>query len=257
MATDWIRREQPAWVHGIKRKTAEQYVDFFHRHVLAIIRSRSIEIPHAASLTDTEKSLGIPPSMYWYIGRADDLYGEVVFLCHANTTNSDPQQEGMCPFDSGGMWSGRIHTNPLYEPMSKERHEVFWRFNTSLLDWDKLFLSHIQSYYSVPSHYVLGHPPNSMPTDFAVVCSQPPNHSVAWTWEVHVACERADTRVRARHGYMTKARKDEVMNWIEEQSWEILIEVLPWIESHIDTPPLGGSPAASPVDLVNKFLERL
>src|SRR4051794_7143868 len=91
--------KSPIWVHGVNRQVASSHLPFFHAHVTSVMRGRFSGIPQTGGTRETEKALGFEPSCYWYLWRADDLYGEVVFLCAAHDDGWDVSDGGVCDFD--------------------------------------------------------------------------------------------------------------------------------------------------------------
>lgn len=251
MTTEWIAHDNAPWVHGIKKKTTGPYV---FAHIASVVGKRFSDIPRAPSSAATETDLAYPPSIYWYLGRADDLYGSVVFLCEARTETAGESDGGVCPFDSGGMWTGRIALNPPAPAKSTERREILSRYTMSLSGWKALFGQHLTRAYASPLGYVRGHPPTNPPSGFPVICANPPNHPVAWTWEGRVVYEHADKRVHARHAYMAADRRHALRSWLLTQPWHVLREVRSWLKDHVDTVPLGRSPARAANDLLERVL---
>ena len=246
----------PPWAHGIKRKTLSDHPPWFREHVISIVRGAFSGVPHASSTSDTENALGWRASCYWYVSRADDLYGSVIFLCDASAATSSSQDGGsICMFDTGGMWTGRIKIQPDCPPMSPDRMKVILACSRPLADWRAGFSNHLAQYYKTAVEYVLGNPPTPSVPNFPVVCASP-NKSVAWTWEARIPNDSCDALVQPRRCYMDFNTKDGLSEWLERQPLMLvsIVEVTKWIAANAYT--AGGfiDDHRSPTELANQFI---
>ena len=100
----------PPWVFGFK-KDANRYD--LYQDIAFIILGNFEGIPRRENTSLTEDGLGIIPSLYSYIGRSDSLYCNGIFFFEVDAVGWEPNERGICPFDTGGIWHGHIETSPL------------------------------------------------------------------------------------------------------------------------------------------------
>ena len=170
---------------------------------------------------EAERGLGIVGEPYYfYVLRAEDTYGFVVFVVNEAEGTVWPQDaRGATPFDSGGWWLDKIRTDPqLDEPA---RQDAFRKLDVPLRDWQGAFEQYIGSRYDHVGDYLEGRAPESRrelgDTKFAIIEGQP-NEARAWTWEVRVPHELIPSRLILREVYMEEGDRDEYLDWLWHRS---------------------------------------
>ena len=172
-------------------------------------RPQTLEAEHGLGI------LGKP--YYFYVLRAEDSYGLVVFvLSEAEGAAWPADARGATPFDSGGWWSGKIRTAP---PLgTTARQAAFRTLDVPLRDWEDAFERDILAHYGTLSDYIEGRAPDRSPgTGFTIVRGQP-NAARAWTWEVRIPHGLIAGRLELRAIYMNEANRDDYIDWLWHSS---------------------------------------
>ncbi len=191
--------------------------------------------------TQAERGLGIPGEPYYfYVLRAEDSYGLVVFvLSEAEAAAWPANAMGATPFDSGGWWLGKIHTDPALD--ASARQAAFQTLDVPLPDWQRAFERYVLAYYGTVGDYIKGLSPGSdstpAGTGFTFIKAQP-NTARAWTWEVRVPHGLIAGRLALQAVYMTEVSRDEYVDWLwrsaltDNESYRIHR----WVEDHVVVP---------------------
>ena len=91
--------------------------------VTEVIRQKWFDVPSSTSTRNTEIRLGIVGEpLYCFAMRSERAFGAVVFALRLKAQR-DSTAYGATPFDSGGMWVGRVQTAP--ELTSEARRRLF------------------------------------------------------------------------------------------------------------------------------------
>ena len=191
---------------------------------------------------EAEHGLGIlDKPYYFYVLRAEDSYGLVVFvLSEAEDVVWPDNAKGATPFDSGGWWLGKIHTKPPVDRAAREA--AFGTLDVPLWDWQDAFEQYIHTQYGTVEDYVEGRPPisgdQSPGTGFTII-NGPPNNARAWTWEVRVPHEQIAGRLTLKKVFMTEVGRHEYVDWLwrgpmaDSES----LQIHKWIISdHVEVP---------------------
>ncbi len=164
-----------------------------------------------------EHGLGIlGKPYYFYVLRAEDSYGWIVFvLSEAEGVAWPADARGATPFDSGGWWAGKIHTDP---PLgTTARQAAFRTLDVPLRDWKDAFERYILAHYDTLSDYIEGRAPgpgNRPPeTGFTIVRGQP-NTARAWTWEVRIPHDAITGRLELRAIHMSEDNRGKYIHWL-------------------------------------------
>ncbi len=166
---------------------------------------------------EAERGLGIlGKPYYFYVLRAKDSFGLVVFvLSEAEGVVWPTDARGATPFDSGGWWSDKIHTDPPLD--ATERQAAFQTLDVPLRGWQDAFERYIHAHYGTVGDYLEGRAPEtgseSPETGFTIIKGQP-NTDQAWTWEVRVPHELIAGRLTLRAVYMTEVSRAEYVDWL-------------------------------------------
>ena len=149
--------------------------------IASILLGQYDDIKSGAKTLEAEHGLGIPASWYWYVARSDESFGQGVFSCGAHDIAWEPTECGVSPFDTGGLWHRHIKTHD--DKTNGELRTLFQNNNRPLSN-GQCYREHLSTNYLTVADYVLGVPP-SAGTE-GIICTQPPNHPRAWTWEARV-----------------------------------------------------------------------
>ena len=149
----------------------------------------------------------------------------------------------MTPFDSGGLWSGHIHTNPA-STESAAKKVLFKQYNRSLIRWHDELCDYIAVNYDNFRDYVQGLPPR---TGSPPIVPLPPNSTQAWTWETRVARRFfRPEQVQPFKIYWHLAESDHFLNWVETESRyddPVQEQITSWVLDHQEICPASESPA--------------
>ena len=198
----------------------------------------------AAQTLAAERGLGIlGEPYYFYVLRAEDSYGLVVFVFREAEDTAWPSDAmGATPFDSGGWWLDKIRTQPPLN--TADRQAVFRTLDVPLRDWQGAFERYILGQYDTLGHYLEGRAPraDSRPSEigFTIVKGQP-NTARAWTWEVRIPHGMVAGRLVLQAAYMTEVSRNAYIDWL----WRSGLtdaesrQVHGWIEDHVIVPQEG------------------
>ena len=242
-------------VHGLRQGRVDRGGGWFVRLTNAI--KGRWPAPTASGRTQSaEHGLGISGKPYYfYAMRADRRFGFVVFLL-SEIEGSDwpPDARGATPFDSGGMWLGKVATDPPLDESGRRR--LFMIRDVPLAAWRSEFETYIGKRYGTITDYVRGiapggmHPPqNSGP---AIVIDEP-NEPRAWTWEVRVPHELAPHHLELRAVCLSEQNRNRYLHWLWEHSSLATSErreIGGWIQDYAIEP----SPGLSEVDRAVEWL---
>ena len=202
-------------------------------------------MPKASEQTlQAEHGLGIGGKPYYfYVLRAEESFGLVVFvLSEVEEADWPVDAKGATPFDSGGLWMGKIATRPELDEIG--RRAFFQDQDVPLVDWRAAFENYVHTHYGTISGYLKGHAPGpvSKPEDFGVtIIRGSPNGKRAWTWEVRIPHDLITDRLRLRAVYMNGVSRDDYVDWL----WRSPLadhesrQIHNWVENHVIVPKQG------------------
>ena len=176
--------------------------------------------------------------LYFFGMRSERAFGFVVFALKLKV-QPDPEIHGATPFDSGGMWNGKVQTTR--DLTAPERRKVFRKHDVPLATFPDTFERYTDSNYSTVSDYVEGKPPR---TGTPPITPHHPNSSRAWTWEVRIPRGVAASWAELVGGFITPTAMNEFSDWL---SYESTIEdaeaeyVLRWASTKMQLAPPGMS----------------
>lgn len=241
------------WVFGLR-----PHYDYptWSLAVMNIITGKFVGVGKRDRTIEAEHGLGIVPSWYWYIARSEESYGHSVFFWTPREVGFKPDDRGACPFDTGGLWHGRIVTRPMLRP-GGERRSFFENSDRPVGEWRSIFHTYIEDNYEQFSAYVDGLVPRSGVSP--ILYESPPNSSPAWTWEARLPFESVATYVRIARFYCRVDDFDFLLNWIESSETLDLKEkeeAVVWLQSYSEIVSLAESPAlAARRDLIRSYGE--
>ena len=197
-----------------------------------------------------ERGLGIGGKPYYfYVLRAEGSFGLVVFvLSEMEEVDWPLDAKGATPFDSGGLWSGKIKTHPELDEAG--RRTFFQDHDVPLADWRLEFEKYVRTHYGTVSDYLKGNAPGpgNEPQDSGVtIIKGSPNNKRAWTWEVRVPHDLVAGRLELRAAYMTETRRDAYLDWLWRSSLadDESLRIQRWVETHVIVPNQDESVAQS------------
>ena len=234
-------------VHGLRQRHVDGDGRWFER-ITDAIKGRW-PVPIASPGTQSaERGLGISGGPYYFYAlRADRRFGFVVFLLReVEGVDWPPDAKGATPFDSGGMWFGKIAVDP---PLSqKERRGFFKTHDVSLDSWRPAFETYIDIRYKTVTDYVRGsaaigtRPRHSGPA----IIMEDPNEPRAWTWEVRVPHQLAARHLELRAVSLSEESRNLYLGWLWDHSRLSTSEkrdIDKWIKDHAIVPSPGLSAA--------------
>ena len=162
--------------------------------------------------------------------------------------------KGASPFDSGGLWFGRIDTTPPLDQVG--RRGLFNAQEVPLAAWRAAFETDIATRYSAIADYVRGHvgsadiqPKESEP---AIVIGRP-NGPRAWTWEVRVPHALIHRNLELRAVCLSEERQRFYLGWLWKDS-PLAIGESRRIEKWLQDNAIVPSPGQFEVDAVTEWL---
>ena len=166
---------------------------------------------------ETERGLGIGGEPYYfYILRAEESFGLVVFVLREVGEADWPEDaKGATPFDSGGLWLGKVATHPKLDEVGRRR--FFQDQDVPLVNWRAAFEEYIRTRYRTVSDYIRGSAPepgNEPQDSKATIIKGSPNDKRAWTWEVRVPHDLVAGRLELRAAYMIEADRRKYIYWL-------------------------------------------
>jgi len=241
-------------VHGLRQCRVDRGGGWFER-LTSAIKGRW-PVPTASTGTQSaEHGLGISGKPYYFYAlRPDRRFGYMVFL-FSETEGVDwpPDAKGATPFDSGGMWIGRIVTDPPLDRRSRRRSH-FEAHDLPLVAWRSEFETYIGTRYSTVADYVRGSAPASTHPHFghAIVMGNP-NKPPAWTWEVRVPHQLAPRHLELRAVCLSEQNRKRYLRWLWNHS-PLPTSERREIDSQIQDYAIVTSPGVSEADMATEWL---
>jgi len=147
--------------------------------------------------------------------------------------------KGATPFDSGGLWLGKVATRPKLDEAGRRR--FFQDQDVPLVDWRAAFEEYIHTRYGTVSDYLDGRAPGlgnePQESEVSIIRGQP-NTTQAWTWEVRIPHDLIAGRLRLRAAYMDEVSRDDYVDWLWHSSLadHESHQIQSWIENHVIVP---------------------
>lgn len=229
--------------HGLRQHRVDSGGGWFERLTDAI--KGKWPVPNASKGTRrAEHGLGISGRPYYFYAlRADRRFGFLVFLLDEIEGADWPlDAKGATPFDSGGMWFGKIATDaPL--PQS-ERRGFFKTYEMPLAAWRSAFETHIGTRYKTIGDYIRGsaaagtQAQNSGPA----IAMDARNEPRAWTWEVRVPHLLVARHLKLRAVCVSEENRNLFLRWLWNDSPLTASErreIDKWIQDYAIVPSPG------------------
>ena len=215
-------------------------------------------VPIASAGTQSaEHGLGIAGNPYYFYAlRADRRFGFVVFLLReVEGVEWPPDARGATPFDSGGLWFGKIAIEPPLD--QSERRDHFKAHDMPLVAWRTTFEAYVDTRYDRAADYVRGNAPvgtRPRSSGHAIVMGEP-NEPRAWTWEVRVPRQLAPRHIELRAVCLSVRNRSHYLRWLWNQSQlpaSERREIDTWIQNYA----IVTSPGVSEADRATEWLVR-
>ena len=204
-------------------------------------------MPTASAGTQrAEHGLGISGKPYYFYAlRADSGFGFVAFLLsEIEGVDWPPDARGATPFDSGGMWLGKITTDPPLDWNGRRR--VFKTHDVPLVAWRSEFETYICTRYGTTADYVRGSAPAGTQNSGQTIVMDEPNEPRAWTWEVRVPYRLAPHHLELQAVCLSEENRNRYLDWLWDRSTLASSErreIDRWIQDHAIVPSPGLSEA--------------
>lgn len=158
-----------------------------------------------------EQERGEEPSIYFFLGRCEPHYG------YFGISNDPPRSEFLVsPFDTGGIVSGKIATDPPLAKSQRIRLVENWTFDPT--SFRRKFCDWGIGAYRSSSHYSLGERPDFHLVREVEVASASANNSHAWDWEARLsATPTACSQVRPSCLVVDQAQLRLYRTWLHAQ----------------------------------------
>ena len=190
---------------------------------------------------EAERGLGIlGKPYYFYVLRAAESFGLVVFvLRQVEEVDWSVDAKGATPFDSGGLWLGKVATRPKLDEAGRRR--FFQDQEVPLVDWKAAFEEYVRTRYGTVSDYIKGSAPGlgnePQESEVSIIRGQP-NTTQAWTWEVRIPHDLIAGRLTLRAAYMNEVSRDDYVDWLWHSSLadHESHQIQSWIENHVIVP---------------------
>ena len=207
--------------------------------VTNVIQQSWIAVPSRPQTRKTEHQLGIAEDpLYLFAMRSEHAFGFVVFVLRMKV-QSDAEITGATPFDSGGLWHGKVRAR--LRLTDAEKRAVFEENNIPLARFPDSFKRYVEVNYCAISDYIEGRPPlRGTPP----ITPHHPNSSRAWTWEVRIPKGVATAWAELVCGFITPEAMNDYSDWL---SYDSAIEdaeaeyIHHWADSKMKLAPQGLS----------------
>jgi hypothetical protein len=199
------------WTQGLRMLDEPSVSPMSWQHLLyRRLSNQHNAIPPAAATAAAEVGLGLGRNAYWYIGRVEPDFGQIVCV-HLADTASDTRIK-VNPFDTGGLWHGHIQTDPPLD--AAQRVTLVASTQLDIGGYDAQMRSWLAAAYgSPPTSYPTGGVPSV--STVPVVTLPPPNEPRSWTWEgrIPVAVD-ASAAMPAWGLFITNSDRDAYLQWL-------------------------------------------
>ena len=170
-----------------------------HEGVLPLTPSR-----RGSRTREVEVQCGLPPSRYFYAGRADRQYGDIALAYRPSLETGHTGSAN--PFDSGDVYHQEI--NPVRFDLERAIRLIRETL-VSLSEWRREFVEFLRAYFPRLQAYFSGTPARDGdwgPPDLPA--RHPNDHWRTWTWEVrlyeeHPVSQHLQAWAVTEHGYQT------------------------------------------------------
>ena len=190
---------------------------------------------------------------YFYAMRTHQTFGYVVFLLDEVESGPvmEPQTMGATPFDSGGLWMGKIH--PINNHMQKVN--LFAEEDTPLASWQSNFLNYVGRNYSDATEYILGKPPKFGTTPISN--SSDLNAERAWTWEVRYPYQLIADRLQIRRAYMHPDQCKDYLDWLPYSNLDdiVSLSLRSWVKANVEVCDVQDLPIVKAEAALVEFIQ--
>lgn len=204
----------PALIQGMRPRKAGRYP--WQYVVLSRLRRDFNLLQPSPATVASERSLGYPPSAYWFVLRSEEAFGRIGIVWRINLPAWPPSRSSdeasAAPFDTGGLAHDHMAVAPPFQDNVEK--QTFLRSEEIILDaFPRRFNDWLHAGYPGSStDYVNGIPPTDHVARIVLDATQ--NSSRAWTWELRIAVAHAtDTAIEPLEIYWTESDYEEFEAW--------------------------------------------
>ena len=203
----------PLLVTGVPERSRAS--SCWRESITGIIRKSWSSRQRSQRTRQAEAGLGIHGAPhYFYAMRTERAFGVAVFFFRETQSTEWPEGiDGATPFDSGGLWHGKVRTSPPADHPGIR--EIFRTLREPLASWTPAFDEYIAANYRSVNEYIEGARPS---TGTAPIIPGPPNSSRAWTWEVRIPNARMSSGAELLHGFLSEDDRQTYLNWLWDES---------------------------------------
>ena len=232
----------PVLVTGVPERSRERAG--WRESMTGIIRGNWSRRKRSARTEAAEAGFGILGTPhYFYAMRTERAFGVAVFFFRETRGTEWPEGiDGATPFDSGGLWHGKVRTSPPADRAGIR--EIFRIHREPLASWTPAFYEYVAANHSSISEYIEGAPPS---TGTDPIVPGLPNSSRAWTWEVRIPNSWMNVGVELLHGFLSEDDRQMYLNWLWDDSGlddGICDEIEEWMLDNMTYAP-GSLPAST------------
>ena len=167
------------WVRGLGMRPARPRRSWEEQ--LALVLLARFSDVDGDGTHEAESALEIPDCSYWYAGRASEAYGKAITVWRPEFEDRNAPSGGLCPFDTGGLASGRILGDPPFGD-NADRLAYFRSADLPLAGWAAAVLTDVTERWLTLVEYVRG----ERPAVANRLTQHPHNESRAWAWEARI-----------------------------------------------------------------------
>ncbi len=143
----------PLWVNGLPARPGWDWRRYLGDQILGRMHVH----PQGDATKAAEEGLNIQPAVYWFVGTASRAYAGHAVGAWA-TDELSTATGGLCPFDTGGLWSRKFHPQPPLADDDEVR-SYFATCDLPLTSWSGVVIMAIDAAYNSRDDYVGGMAP--------------------------------------------------------------------------------------------------
>lgn len=227
----------PPWVAGLRDDRYEVTNSGEWLEVLAVwILGRRSSLKQNPDALDAQQTLGLPPSDYWFIGRARRFFGpDAVMLWRPVFGHPNLPDGGVCPFDTGLLTNVDV---PYTLAPGTDPRTVFENHQKPLARWRDALLQHLsRAYGNNHGDYVRGSRPQVL-VDEIVAAAKPSLDDARWTWEGRIAKTDSDRSVIPSRLFLRKWWRPQLDEWLVDPASRLdaadAATVSEWLAARLD-----------------------
>lgn len=217
------------WVHGLSPASTGDWRPV----VLLVLVGRLGHVEPGGSTIAAERGLGLNPSHYWFISSAKRAFGQAITLWIPRFDQRAPPG-GVCPFDTGGLWNGKISAQPSFHTQV-ERRRYFDKRKADLTGWEIRVSEDVQQRWTSPPAYVRGDRPDKRGDRLSQAST---NTDRAWTWEARLERSVEPVPLELSRMVWTQDNRNVFLQWLIANRAELAgtswgaEKMMSWLSGH-------------------------